>query len=1485
MTQPSLNFELIRPHNGTQTGGFEELICQLAHLEPLPDASMFVSKEGSGGDAGVECFWMLSDQTEHGWQAKYFTKTLTDSQWSQIDESVETALEKHPALKKYYVCLPVDRTNSRKNTNKGKRTTSALDKWNTHVEKWERLAQSKGMEVEFDYWGAHEIGLRLSKDDSMFRGRLLYWFDETVLAPEKLRQCVKQQELTLGARYTPEFHVDLPIAQVLHGLIGSGDFWGKLSDVAEKWLKELQTFLRITKTGDQSLFDESKQESIELKTSLLDAIQKHDETVLRGCHGQAGYVVHKVSQCLDASYKDEEPDSEDPRGRDRKFSDYANDFLNETWKLENWLEREPVEAAQSGALLVTGEAGSGKSHLFCDLATQLVDDGKPAILLLGQQYRGENPLVDLLDHLDLKTKSYADVLGAIDAAGESARQKAVIMIDAINEGVYRNRWPDFLAGFVSEVSNYPNIVLAISCRSRFDSLLVPEQLENQMTKILHEGFRGFEHRAAARYLSEQGIAKPSVPITSPEFSNPLFVKTVSSALKSQGKTAWPKGSQGATKMFDIYIESLEAIVCRKRNISPNDRVVEKALTAIAQELFPDNMFGIDWDKATAVVNSIDTALNPSDSLLQMLIDEGALAEDIGWDREADSDDNPQIVVRFAYERFSDHFVANNLIAQQKGNEIDTLFADDGVVGSLMKAGRTGEIAGVLQALSILVAEEYQKELWDLIADKREADSWLFGLAFTDRLTQRSPVGFFERTKELLNKIRSQTFFDDRLQILVELSSEPEHPWNARFLHKWLLAKSMPERDEHWSTFVGLNDGVEDDSHPETIIRSYIEWALSGDMKGIESERALLCGVTLTWFFSTTNRTTRDQASCALSRLLSQFPNNVVSLLELFEDCDDLYVLERLMAAVYGCVSNTENLEAIKAIANSVFQMVFQSGEPTPHLLYRDYSRGVLEVALHKECLPDDISPEQFRPPYKSTWPLDNPLHVSGSGGSIERSLMGFLNDFGKYTMNCIHKWSPTQLSKEQPETWGELFENFRKELSVEQIQLLDKYLGDWKSCHWSYDSAEDDAEKITREDVEEAKNQFTKTLTQEQRESFRWNGGHGRDDSLASFSRKWAQRWIAVRCYELGWSEDRFGDFEKHYISGVGRRSGNVERVGKKYQRIAFMEFMAHLTDNVHYKDERDDETGELIPYEGPWQPWKRDIDPTIWIRHTGDSEYSASSWWTPGVQNFSSCSDEERKEWAGSEATLPDFKQIVNVADGKQTKWLCLKTFFRHRESSPTGEHTTLERDTWYRINSVVIDSDEIEGIRDQLKGQDYLNESFRSVNSTNHQTFFREYPWHPSCRIPEEPPEWDRKFECAYWIPTAQYEWEGSDDNSIDGSIEITLPSPRLIRVLELEPDLTQIDRWTNKGRETVFQDPSVYSQGPQTGLVSLAVIQDYLNKNNQTIVWFIDGEKQVIDRDNMMNDSTCWGRMTFSSLLWIDSRGNLDEQKHASFQSRNF
>lgn len=124
-----LNFSTIRIHNGRQDAAFEELICQLARLNPPKNADYFVRKEGAGGDAGVECYWKLKDGAEHGWQAKYFLRPLKPTQWTQIEESVKTAIEKHPLLKKYYICLPLNRTDIRKSKKGEKPKKLFLDEW------------------------------------------------------------------------------------------------------------------------------------------------------------------------------------------------------------------------------------------------------------------------------------------------------------------------------------------------------------------------------------------------------------------------------------------------------------------------------------------------------------------------------------------------------------------------------------------------------------------------------------------------------------------------------------------------------------------------------------------------------------------------------------------------------------------------------------------------------------------------------------------------------------------------------------------------------------------------------------------------------------------------------------------------------------------------------------------------------------------------------------------------------------------------------------------------------------------------------------------------------------------------------------------------------------------------------------------------------------------------------------------------------------
>ena len=106
-----INWNNIRPINNSLNDGFEELIRQLARREDIEGKHKFVPL--GKPDAGVECFWILDSGNEWGWQAKFFTSSLNTTQWGEIDHSVETAIEKHPSLEKYFIALPIDPPNAR----------------------------------------------------------------------------------------------------------------------------------------------------------------------------------------------------------------------------------------------------------------------------------------------------------------------------------------------------------------------------------------------------------------------------------------------------------------------------------------------------------------------------------------------------------------------------------------------------------------------------------------------------------------------------------------------------------------------------------------------------------------------------------------------------------------------------------------------------------------------------------------------------------------------------------------------------------------------------------------------------------------------------------------------------------------------------------------------------------------------------------------------------------------------------------------------------------------------------------------------------------------------------------------------------------------------------------------------------------------------------------------------------------------------------
>lgn len=107
---------------------FVELGCQLASREPQANGTRFIRK--GPPDSGIECFWRLANGDEVGWQVKWFLNSPSDSQWKQVDKSFRRALEGHPRLVKYYVCMPMNLPDARR-----KRQTSASQKWDAWVEK------------------------------------------------------------------------------------------------------------------------------------------------------------------------------------------------------------------------------------------------------------------------------------------------------------------------------------------------------------------------------------------------------------------------------------------------------------------------------------------------------------------------------------------------------------------------------------------------------------------------------------------------------------------------------------------------------------------------------------------------------------------------------------------------------------------------------------------------------------------------------------------------------------------------------------------------------------------------------------------------------------------------------------------------------------------------------------------------------------------------------------------------------------------------------------------------------------------------------------------------------------------------------------------------------------------------------------------------------------------------------------------------------
>lgn len=1396
----NLDWNEIRPLKGSQANGFEELCAQLARAES-PDGTKFERK--GTPDAGVECYCVLPDGSEWGWQAKYF-RTLGTPQWSQLDQSVKKSLDKHPALTRYFVCIPLDRPDARVHGRK-----SMKQRWDERVEKWRAWAQERSLSVEFVWWGSSELLERLSRPEHI--GRTYFWFEQRGFDASWFRARLDEAVQAAGPRYTPEIHIDLSIARDLESFGRSPTVFDDLKSRSKGIRRAFQTVSRLGRHEE----DPSRAVSTETLMSSLDEIldaMAQIEPVPVGklpfadIAGKITTALEETRKILEAlSHLEREYLAEHPQ-KDTSSSPNGSPFDKSryVYRLQSELDdtRASLEYANSIAggqlMLLKGKAGTGKTHLLCDFAKERLEAGAPTVLLMGQRFiAADGPWTQAIQQLGLQGVSAEKFVGALETAAQAAGRRALLIIDALNEGQGRLIWPAHLGAFLASVQKSPWIGVLLSVRSEYEDGIIPEEIRNEAASVTHTGFEGQAYEAAKTFFSHYGLEFPSTPILYPEFDHPLFLKTVCLGLEGTGQRRLPRGFHGITEVFDLFLQGVNGRLAKSLDFDPREQLVRAALEKFADRLGATGARWMERGEAKAVVDALLPNRGFEDSLYRGLVVEGVLSEGMRLQQEEPRSE----FVYVSYDRFTDHLVADSLLRKHLDSSApQAAFEEGGPLAFIWNEDAPLFILpGLIESLCIQIPERIGRELFDLAPALYE--QWATGDAFRQSVVWRKPEAFSDTTGRVLNRfLRDDHDTDNTLDALLTVATLERHPLNAKFLDKRLRRDSMPERDAWWSTY--LHRAWETQGAVDRLIDW--AWAVKPD-DDLDGATVDLCSIALAWMLTTSNRFVRDRATKAMVSLLTGRIEATVKLVGRFADGDDPYVTERVYAVAYGVAMRSHDAAGVGRLASLVYEKVFADGHPPAHILLRDYARGVVERALY---LGSDLAIDErsIRPPYKSTWPkIPTEDEV--------RSLIAGLS----------------QKSSERGESAGRL-----------SIRISVMNDGDF-----------------ARYVIGRRTNWASLALDEKPRQQMK---GSPRVDFPPRFDPALVQRYVCWRVFDLGWTDDRFGEFDGP--RGDPSPYGNKpERVGKKYQWIAYHEILAYIADHYQYQPRYGEDIGEQ-KYEGPWQDSLRDIDPSCTLRSPLEGVWVEDdhqpSWWAPSrYENWRD--DLTHRDWVIVE-DVPDIEALLCTTNPMdESRWINASGYFGWTSPHPADVEPSLvdRRIVWFACAAYVLREKDSEAFINWAKAKDFWNKSILEPLDFG-DMFLGEYLWSPAFHSLSQSSAGTygrKKFEgdCPVQVRAMTYGyWKelGGSDCSGDGIYFSRLPDRDFVEHLGLRWFGSGTDYLDKDGRLAAF-DPTTREEGARVLLIREDILKRYLSDNGLVFCWIISGERVVYRSQRLGHD----------------------------------
>lgn len=229
--------------------------------------------------------------------------------------------------------------------------------------------------------------------------------------------------------------------------------------------------------------------------------------------------------------------------------------------------------------------------------------------------------------------------------------------------------------------------------------------------------------------------------------------------------------------------------------------------------------------------------------------------------------------------------------------------------------------------------------------------------------------------------------------------------------------------------------------------------------------------------------------------------------------------------------------------------------------------------------------------------------------------------------------------------------------------------------------------------------------------------------TFQNYFREWANldpmdlKNIAIkRIFELGY------DVEKHGIYDYSLRDipyhGKRERIGKKYQWIAFYELAAQVSDNFPLSIHPDNTYDDAIEfYAGSYYPNIRNIDPTVLV----EPQHIVN--WVPHEKYY--LPQKSYEEWLENFDDCQPFNESVRLTyNGKNYVLLYGRFNWLDRKKLGYEPYDLPRKNLWQAINGYLVKQIYVKDLLSALDGHDFMGNWMPQVYE-DYAIYNREFYW----------------------------------------------------------------------------------------------------------------------------------------------------------------